>query len=256
MKGKRSNKVRDLQAALKTAIDKGDVGITRAADATKDAMQVSIRSFFAGFDDLRARNVDAIATTRSLVGAEAKWVGALSSLQRVEAFAEALDKAGNKAALDEFTVAVAQAQASGRLVVSENLRKTLGRFAMKGLRGVGAVGIIADIATSQAEAKEFAFKGDKAGAQNTMNGLMARLSYGWVGSEVGLAFGAPGGPWGMGAGAVVGGIGGIFIGEAWVQALEGVGEKLMGMLWPKEIKPEPLRLKAPQATRTLTARRR
>lgn len=138
--GRVVNKVRDLEAALKTAIANGELSITRPADMLKDTLAGEIKQVFGQFDEWRVTNKDAIATTRNLIGAEAKWTAVIRTPAQVEVVAKALEQTANTSQLNEYLNAVAQARDGGRLAISEGLGKTLGSIAMKGLKGIGVLG--------------------------------------------------------------------------------------------------------------------
>lgn len=170
-----------------------------------------------------------------LVGPEAEWTAVLKSSEAVEEVTKALQKAGKTGALDSLGAAIGQATEVGRFSPSVSLRETLGsifgasaRGLVKGLgaAGLGAAGALLDAKQSMAQAKELAANGDVEGANSVLNGLGARLAFGWMGAQWGGSAGVGAGPYGALIGVVLGGATGVIGGEAAVKAIEKAAKEI------------------------------
>lgn len=63
-----------------------------------------------------------------------------------------------------------------------------------------------------------------------MNGLGARIAFGWMGAELGGTIGTGAGPYGTAIGAVLGGLAGLFGGEALIKGIEEAANRLTGIV--------------------------
>ncbi|WP_163264247.1 AHH domain-containing protein [Chelativorans alearense] len=241
--GRVAAQVNHLRDTLKTALDRGDLYTNTPLGMKPKAASRHNAQLLAHLAEYQRQHAAEIAEMGRRVGPEAEWHSALRSPEKAEAMVKALQKEGKTAALSELAVAIAQARAAGRFAPSAALLERLGttfRGAAKalGIGALGAAGAMIDARQSVAQAKDLAAKGDAAGANNVMNGLGARLAFGWMGAEWGATAGMAAGPWGALAGGALGGVAGVLGGEALVNAIAGAGRKieaaLNGMAAPEQ----------------------
>jgi hypothetical protein len=251
-----AEKVNSLRDTMRAGLVNGDLFTNTPLGSTPEATNAKIDGFFDEISAYKAKHADQVGNYGK--GKLNAWDPVTKTEGSVKAALEAIAEEGTKAAkgpahaaMNSLGVAIAEAQGAGRLSVSPAFAATLRTTFMKGLKGLGAVGIAADLATSTAEAKERAEKGDIAGAHSVMNGLGARLAFGWMGGEMGAAAGAGAGLYGALIGAALGGLAGLFGGEAAVKGIETVADKLAGVVGvggPATGKRSGTPAKAPQAT--------
>ncbi len=230
-----AGRVNTLRDTLKTALINGDLFTNTPKGITSEAINKLNQELLGKLDDYATKHADAISKMGKLVGPEAEWTAVLKSSEAVEEVTKALQKAGKTGALDSLGAAIGQATEVGRFSPSVSLRETLGsifgasaRGLVKGLgaAGLGAAGALLDAKQSMAQAKELAANGDVEGANSVLNGLGARLAFGWMGAQWGGSAGVGAGPYGALIGVVLGGATGVIGGEAAVKAIEKAAKEI------------------------------
>ncbi|MBC2887735.1 AHH domain-containing protein [Ochrobactrum sp. CM-21-5] len=248
--GRIAERVNMMRDTMRAGLINGELLTNTPQGMTPELAKTKIADFMGnleGYAKEHAGQIEKIAKTTPN-----RWDAITTAEDRVRAAVDAIEPNGIKAskgpaeiAKNNLGAAIVRSAEAGELTLSQGTLQNLGQVFSRAATGIAALGLVADIAVSTAEARQAALKGDIEGAHSIMNGLGARLAFGWLGAQWGASLGAGAGIYGTVIGGALGGIAGVLGGEELVRGIERVANQFAGLINPQGNAATPV--KAPEA---------